>query len=765
MLLCIDDLHHDDRHPKPRVAALPIGSRGSDCGLNESAASMGRGWRSRFGGLAVVMGAVTLLVVVGLAVGEAAGWPFLADPLQRVLSDKLARRVSFTPISIPTPSTDSASSGRSTQPTPAGASGSTPFAIRFLGGVRLQTPHLFIAAPAWSATPHLLTSRDVALDLRYTDLWRAYRGEPIRIERLHAATLDANLERLADGRASWQFGPPKRLTLPQFGSLQVADGRLHYRDVPLAASVEARMTLAEASAVTSAAVPQSPASAVATAAPRAASGLQLSASGQYRQLPLKLELASSGVLPLAAEGPAATAVPVSLNITVGRANLAFNGSATDALNFGGLRGRFVVKGPSLAAVGDPIGVTLPTTSAFRTDGRLVKQGDTWQVLIDDATVGASRLNGAFTYDGGGSVPVLSGRLGGSRLLLADLGPVVGTTAAVPASTPASSAAMPLPNANTAKAKGRVLPDRPFDLAALRAMDANVLIDISDVDLNTKLLEPLRPLHVHLQLKAGVLTLNDLDARTADGRLQGALALDGRGSKALWDTQLRWSGVRLERWVRQTRTDGSPPFVSGRLNGNASLKGEGRSTAEILASLRGRTHSELRNGSVSHLVVEAAGIDIAQALGVMLKGDDALPVQCAVADMVVEGGVFRPRPIVLDTTDSTVWIDGSLSLATEALDLRAVVSPKDFSPLTLRTPLRVRGSFADPVVSLDKAPLGRKLGAALLLGLINPVAALIPLIDPGDAQAAQRGAASCPGMTQRGSAKPAAVASRTNRPLK
>ena len=714
---------------------------------------------------------VLLAVVGGLVLGEATGWPFLAKPLQRMLSDKLDRRVSFAPDGV-------ASASRPT------------FGIRFIGGLRLQAAQLYLGAPTWSAAPHLLLARDVTLDMRYIDLWRAYRGEPMHIERLRAALLDAELERLADGRASWQFAPPpaggasaaQPLSLPRFGSLQVVSGTLRYRDVPLAIDAEARLSLADSSLGANSPVRAASGTAE-TVQPT--SGLQVKASGHYRELPLKIELASSGVLPWVADDSVKVPVPLTLNATVGRANLIFKGSATDALNLGGLNGRFSVKGPSLADVGDPVGVTLPTTGAFRSEGRLVKQADIWRVVIDDATVGASRLNGAFSFDAGRRVPMLSGRLKGSRLLLADLGPVVGTTtatAAAPATAlPAAAAASvasagqgaepkpkpkstlgprpnPKPVANTAKARGKVLPDRPFDLAALRAMDANVLIDISDVDLNTRLLEPVRPLHGHLQLSGGVLTLRDLDARTADGRLTGALRLDGRGTQAIWNADVRWDGVRLERWVRQKRSDGAPPYVSGRLNGQASLQGQGRSTAEILASLKGRTRTQLRDGAVSHLAIEAAGLDLAQSLGVLIKGDDALPVQCAVADLQVEGGVFRPRLMVVDTTDSAVWVDGSLSLKTETLDLRAVVSPKDFSPLTLRTPLRVSGSFANPEVSLDKGPLGRKLAASLLLALFNPLAALIPLIDPGDAEAAQRGAAGCPGLAQRRGAKPAAAPS-------
>jgi len=280
------------------------------------------------------------------------------------------------------------------------------------------------------------------------------------------------------------------------------------------------------------------------------------------------------------------------------------------------------------------------------------------------------------------------------------------------------------------------------------------VDVGEVDLHSQFLEPLRPLRGELQLTAGVLTLKDLDARTGQGQLKGELTLDGRGSQALLTTNLRWDAVQLESWIHLPRAQGAPPVVSGRLNGRATLTGRGRSTAEILASLNGQARTELQGGAVSHMAIEWAGMDLAQSLGLMVTGDNMLPVHCAVADLVAEGGVFRPRVFVLDTANSTIWIDGSLSLATETMDLRAVVSPKDFSVFALRTPLRVRGSFADPVVSIEKAPMGRKLARSLLLSLINPLAALIPLVDQGDADAAARGAADCRSLMQRIPAKPA-----------
>jgi len=464
-------------------------------------------------------------------------------------------------------------------------------------------------------------------------------------------------------------------------------------------------------------------------------GLRLKATGQYRDLPVRIDLRTSGVLAFLGEG-GETSQPLSLRAIVGRAEVAFDGTTRDPLHFTGLKGRFRLSGQSLANVGDALGITLPTTPPFTTHGTLVKDVDVWKAVFEAASIGSSRLNGAFTYDKRPKVPLLSGRLGGSRLVLADLGPAVGT---------------PPPGSGAAKAAaahdGRVIPDKRFDLPSLRAMNANVVVDIGTFDPGTDILEPLHPARAHLLLADGVLTIADFVGATAQGRLEGYVQLDGRTDKALWTADLRLLGVNLAQWLRLKRSGNAPPYLSGKLDALVKVKGTGRSTAEILGTLAGDLRMHMREAAVSHVAVEAGGIDVAQALGVLVKGDDALPILCNVADLDIAQGVATPKVFVVNTRDSTIWIDGTVSLRDETLDLRAVVSPKDFSPMSLRTPIHVKGTFAQPRVSLEIGKLAGKAGAAGLLALLNPLAALIPFIDPGAQAKAAENDAECANLVR------------------
>ena len=411
---------------------------------------------------------------------------------------------------------------------------------------------------------------------------------------------------------------------------------------------------------------------------------------------------------------------------VGRARVAFDGTVTDLLGAFSLKGRYDIGGPSLAAVGEPLRLTLPTTRTFAMQGSLTREGTHWTTVVDTATVGRSKLGGAFTFDNpAGALPQLAGRLTGPLLWLEDLGPAVG---------------VPVDAAASAPKPGRVLPVREFNLPALRAMNANVLIALERLESGSPRLQAVKPLSAHLVLRDGVLEIKDIDAKLAQGQIRGRIQLDGRQRVAQWQTQLQGRGLLVEQWIFQPRvpssTGGAVPYATGRLGARVDLHGQGRSTAELLASADGRVVLHWTQGTISHLAVEAAGLDIAQGLGLLVRGDDALPVTCGAADLVVKAGIAQPRVMLVDTRDSTVWVEGSVSLATEQMHLVARVAPKDFSPLTLRTPLHIDGALNAPKVTLEKAPLLRRLVPAALLALINPLAALLPLLDAGDDEARQ-----------------------------
>jgi uncharacterized protein involved in outer membrane biogenesis len=291
------------------------------------------------------------------------------------------------------------------------------------------------------------------------------------------------------------------------------------------------------------------------------------------------------------------------------------------------------------------------------------------------------------------------------------------------------------------------------------MDADVNVAIDEVDFGTDAMAPLKGLKTRIHLDAGVLRLDDLQASVSGGQFKGMTQLDANAQPAKWQARLDVAGVDIAGWMRGMRKDAAPPapsanatkalkkereqarqggeqavrsYVTGVLSAKLDVRGAGNSTADILGSLNGPVDLTLRDGTISHLATEAMGLDLAQALGVLIRGDHPLPLNCARFDMVARNGVLEPRLAVIDNRDSTVRIDGHVNLRDESMALRLVAKPKDWSPLSLRTPITVTGTLGNPDVGIEGRRLaGRVLGALALGAAAGPAAAVIPLIEQGD----------------------------------
>lgn len=686
---------------------------------------------------------VLLLPVVALLACEWARWPFLQQPLERYMADKLGRAVVF----------------------------GKHFQLRLLGPVRVESDDLRIDGLQPSDSPLLLAeplrlnvSWRSLLDLRHAD-GDAADPKPLQVGSLDVEKLEVNLQRSADGRANWHFKPlgaeppaaaaSRPIVLPNFGRLTLNNGVIRVDDAPMALQMVAKVQTHEGQQF------DGSQSAGNNSPPR---GLVATAEGRWRNQPLTAELRAAGVLPLANDSAEGPPVAIRLRGEVGRARLEMDGSVRDLLHFGGLDAQFKLAGPSLAAVGEPLRITLPATPPFDSHGHLRKNGALWHVDVGAMTVGTSRLGGNFDFDTAPAVHKLTGKLTGERLALLDLGPAFGTQPrAAKAAAPAAATqqqravapakppvAAPLQDAKaaaktvtkaagageapaTAPRTGRVLPQREFDIPSLRAMNADVQVQLAMLDLGNDAIAPFAPLNAHLLLEDGVLSIRDLVADNSGGQLRGAISMDARKNPPHWQGDLRWAGLKLERFLKlKNPREGGQPYISGLLGGHAKLQGTGRSTARMLASLDGSTQLLVRDGRISHLTMELAGIDLAESLGLLLRGDEPLQMRCAAAQLQLKDGQVTPQVAVLDTADTTVMVGGSLSLADESLGLVLNASPHDFSPLTLRGPVRVTGSFGAPQVKLDGKRIGLRVAAAAALGtLLSPLAAVLPMLDFGE----------------------------------
>jgi hypothetical protein len=106
------------------------------------------------------------------------------------------------------------------------------------------------------------------------------------------------------------------------------------------------------------------------------------------------------------------------------------------------------------------------------------------------------------------------------------------------------------------------------------------------------------------------------------------------------------------------------------------------------------------------------------------------MQCAVVDMQSQQGTVRPEVALIDTPVTLMLMDGKVDLRQELLDLRFIARPENVSPFTARSPILITGTFADPSIRPKAAPIAARVLGSIALAFVNPLAAIIPFLDPG-----------------------------------
>jgi AsmA protein len=315
------------------------------------------------------------------------------------------------------------------------------------------------------------------------------------------------------------------------------------------------------------------------------------------------------------------------------------------------------------------------------------------------------------------------------------------------------AAAPAP---AAVAGPHMLPDIPFNTERWNSVDADVTLRAKTIVRAKE--SPLENLVTHLKMKDSLLTLDPLDFGLAGGHLKAVISLDGRQDPIQARAKISARKILLAKLfptVNLAKTS------IGQINGEFDLAGKGNSVGRMLATSDGRIGLIVANGEISKLLMEEIGLHLLEILQLKITGDQTIKLRCAVADFGVKSGVMQANALVLDTEVSTIVGSGSIDLGQEKLDLTLVPKTRYTSPVALRGPIYVRGTFSKPEVDLDKGRIALRSAGALALGLINPLLALIPLVEMGPGvesecarlmHEAQAPLPNAPGASATGSAK-------------
>lgn len=551
----------------------------------------------------------------------------------------------------------------------------------------------------WSEEPRMARAERVELDI---DPWHILAGT-VRIPAIRLQAPVVHLETGPDGTGNWTFDgddAPGRFTF-EFRRVEVSHGRLRYLDGNADTDIVARIDTLPAPGA------------------EAAPPVQVSGEGRWKGNAFTLEGRADSPLALRdREQP----YHIDAKARAGATSAHATGTLLDPFRLTGFQLRMRLQGQDLADLYPLIGIALPETPPYTLDGRFSRDGDTWRYEDFEGTVGDSDLAGDARVETDRERPFFEADLQSQRLDFDDLAGFVG--AKPQAGGDETANAEQARQAAQQAASSRLLPDEPYRLDKLRAMDANVRLRAARI--NAPRL-PLDDMDAHLQLEDGVLRLDPLDFGVAGGTLRSTVEMDAREDTIRTRADINAAGLDLSSLLPTVELAQN---AVGRVGGRVTLATTGNSIADMLGNGNGEVGVAMGRGSISNLLMEMAGIDLAEIIKFKLTEDRMIPVRCAFGDFAVEDGVMTTRSFAFDTTDTLLVGEGQIDLGEERLDMTIRPRPKDRSLLSLRAPLQLDGSFKSPSIRPDLGALGLRGAVALTLATITPPAALLATIETG-----------------------------------
>jgi len=638
-------------------------------------------WFKVLAGIVVVLLALVLLAVFF-------PWDLLRGPINRYVTDKTGREFAIT----------------------------RHLDVKLGRTTRVIMDGLEFANPDWAQDRHLVKADGAEVEVR---LWPLISKREIVLPSIRLSRPQLGLQIEPDGRRTWALGgdTKEESNVPYIGALVIDEGSIHYVAKEQGADIRAQVAMDRQS---------QPANA---ADANAAMPLRFKAQGRWREEAFSAEGRTGDVLYLSA--PLQKPFPAEVNVKAGGTLLKARGSIASLATLDGANVDFQMQGPNLAELYRLVGVTLPDTPRYDVAGKLSKKGEQWHVRDIAARLGHTDMAGELAFDSSQQVPRLTGQLKSRMLDFVDLAPLIGLDddrrgppgqqqRVVAKADDKGKKDKPKPDPNR-----KVLPAAPLDVSRLKSMNADVRLDAAKV-VNAKGL-PLDRMGVRVLLDNGLLVLNPLDLGVAGGRLSGLLRIDANAQPAVVQTKLDARSLELNRLFPRSE---SARNSFGKIQGQVDLSTRGGSVAQMLANANGNVAMLMGKGEISNILLEIAGLDGGEIIKFLVKGDNRVQLRCAATAFDVQNGLMTSRALVLDTGDTVFYGDAKVDLARESMDVLIKPQPKDTSILSLRSPLRIGGTFGAPDIGLEKTALAGRAGLAVALGAINPLLALAATIETG-----------------------------------
>lgn len=555
---------------------------------------------------------------------------------------------------------------------------------------------------AWSKQPTMAQAERVEFSIR---LWPLLRGQ-VRIPELRLSQPVLHLEMGPGRTGNWKLGKDDAAQAgPGFSRLWIDDGKVTFLDPDTRTDFAVDVTSLKSHG-------------------RRLAGpdLAVAGHGRWKDAPFQLSGVAESPLHLRDRD---RPYRIDMRASAGATRAHARGTLVDPVRLHDFDLKFALSGQDMADLYPLLGIATPPTPPYRLDGRLTReytaQGtQVWRYTDFTGVAGDSDLAGDASIETGGERPFLRANVASRRLDFDDLAGFIGKAPQPEESTNPQLAA----RAASDRASSRLLPDRPYRLEKLRSMDADVRYRAHRINAPDW---PLDHMETNLRLRNGLLTLEPLNFGVAGGKVRSVVGMDAREEPIRTRAHIAANGLDLRQMIPQVER---AKDAVGKVGGTIALAGTGNSIAQMLGSSDGEVAVGMGRGQISNLLMELAGIDVAESLKFLVTGDRKVPIRCAFGAFSVSDGVMTARALAFDTTDTIIVGEGTINLREERLQLKLRPRPKDRSLFALRSPLRIEGNLKDPDISPDLGRIGLRGALALTLATITPPAALLATIEQG-----------------------------------
>lgn len=434
----------------------------------------------------------------------------------------------------------------------------------------------------------------------------------------------------------------------------------------------------------------------------------------------------SGSGQLGALGPLtdpAKAWPLKLDVEAGGAKVAIGGSIQDAIGVSGLDLTLAVSGQSFATLSPLAGAPIPPIGPYSISAKVRGGLSTIIELADLAVkVGKSDIGGNLKAKLGGRRPSIDGAFKSTLIDLADFLPSDANKSGAQNSD--KGAETKSGSADSAGKDGRVLPNTPLPVEALKLADANIRLTAKRVLANGPAIENI---DVAVSLKGGNLQIFPLKAEMAKGTIDGQVRLDG--SRATPALAVSMKALKIDLGKLLTDAD-ITDLLEGVVNIKVDLSGNGKSVRALAAGLNGQVKALIGKGRVKTDALDVFIGGATEVVAKLITGEktEYTVLNCVVSHTDIKNGVANLSAAVIDTEYARITGKGTVNLGNEELEVVVTPEPKS-ATLNLAVAVKVGGTLGDPSYGLDEFSVLRKLGG-VVLGIGFPPALLLGLGELG-----------------------------------